>query len=35
MIKVTKVLAWHVEGDIIERNPVPETVGSGYFDDYV
>ncbi|EAR99465.2 MiaB-like tRNA modifying enzyme, archaeal-type family protein (macronuclear) [Tetrahymena thermophila SB210] len=35
IIKVTKVLTWHIEGEIIDRNPEPEVASADFFKDYV
>jgi len=33
-MKITKVCTWHIEGEIIDRNPVLHPVPSNYFQDY-
>ena len=34
IIKVTKALNWHIEGDILERKPEAVKVDPNYFKDY-
>lgn len=35
IVKVNKVLTWHIEGEIIDRNPEPEVASADFFKDYV
>lgn len=33
-MKITKVCTWHIEGEIIDRNPILQPIPSDYFQDY-
>ena len=33
-MKVTKVMSWHIEGEIIDKNPKPLSLEKDYWKDF-